>query len=624
MVKSVKEPWEQFEQALDKDEGINLNLSGSGQFYIERKLPFLLVYRYNHEGRDVAVENMIKNEASYLICPTEDFPKYRRSFKKVVKKLSDEFGAFLLMEIWPDVNSASFGSNIAGFELFGPADFLPESVTPLKENLEKMDLFGLAPLIRLNSTDQRCPDDRELLLEIDELKKLECLLLGLKIETFYRNAETLDFYPLLQRKLYSEFSVVFRKLVFDFVKVQTNHQIAGFQSLARRDVHSKTWEIDKELVGIDNQIQFLLLVSPVNADKAWKEFKKEHCRKVPVFHYRMLPKDPELLKRQLYNIRIEDIDDPTLGFLFRDKRAEVDKMLTMLNERETPDFLYGSLQLFGNVPHWLLNTADEILQDYPVSEEEEMTKETCYTATEFAGIAVQELAYLQTQWEGVSSKVKIKDTINNMMVNQGILSIPKNSKILKSRADALIQHEIGTHVLTYYNGKSQPLQLLSSGIPGYEQLQEGIAVLAEYLAGGLSVSRMQVLAARVIAVDSLINDQDFLKTFELLTGKYHFKPKNAFFITTRVYRGGGFTKDAVYLRGLMMLFQYLKKGNPLEPLLIGKIRQNYMPIIDELISRHVLQPIRLKPRYLTSEKSIERLSDLRKMEKITDLLNTQI
>ncbi|MCH5599357.1 flavohemoglobin expression-modulating QEGLA motif protein [Niabella ginsengisoli] len=60
----------------------------------------------------------------------------------------------------------------------------------------------------------------------------------------------------------------------------------------------------------------------------------------------------------------------------------------------------------------------------------------------------------------------------------------------------MLQHEIGTHVVTYYNGKAQPLELFSIGVPGYEELQEGLAVLAEYLNDGLTNSRMRTLAAR--------------------------------------------------------------------------------------------------------------------------------
>jgi uncharacterized protein (TIGR02421 family) len=433
--------------------------------------------------------------------------------------------------------------------------------------------------------------------------------------------ETSQSYPLLERKLYSEFSRIFKKTVFDFVKVQANNKISGYQNLAKHKIKAKTWEIDKQLVDIDKQFSFLLLSTPVNTDLAWTEFKKRHFKKAPVFHYRMLPNDPELLKRTLYNIQIEEIDDPTLGFLFRDKRAELDKMLTMLNERETPGFLYGSLQVFGNVSNDLLSMAESILEEFPVVELSQEIDSNYYNAGEFAELARQELLYMKNQWSGVKIKVEIKDTITDLIVDKGILNIPLQSKIPKDRAEALIQHELGTHVLTYLNGISQPLKLLSSGVPGYEQLQEGIAVLAEYLTGGLTVERMQLLAARVIAVDSMLNEHDFVKTFELLTDRYHFKKKQAFRITTRVYRSGGITKDAVYLKGLHLLVHYLNEGNPLEPLLIGKIKQSYLPVINELIERKILKPIRIKPRYLYNNDSLKRLSELHHIKKITELIS---
>ena len=39
----------------------------------------------------------------------------------------------------------------------------------------------------------------------------------------------------------------------------------------------------------------------------------------------------------------------------------------------------------------------------------------------------------------------------------------------------------------------------------------------------------------------------------------------------RIYRGGGLTKDAVYLRGLLQILRYLREGGELEPLFVGKV-----------------------------------------------------
>jgi len=608
-------------EELDLDSGVDCRINNSGQLYIERKLPFLLVYRTPGDGRDEVIETMIRNEASFLICPERLYPAYRLLVLKIVSQLSDEYGAFLLIEIWPDVNAIGSENRTAGFELYGPADSLPQSMSALRDSVRKIDLAGLAPEITLNVSGKRGPGHLQALLSKEELKQMECLLLGLKVKPFYRNMETGQVYPILERKLYAGFGEIFRKSVFDFINVQGTHRISGFQSLARRGVNPDTWEIDRQLVDIDSQIQFLLLVSPVNTDQAWSEFKKNQYRKTPVFHYRMLPNDPELLKRSLFNLPIENIEDPTLGFLFRDKRNEIDKMLTMLRHRNTTDFLYSGLQLFGNVKPPLLKAAREILEVFPVTVPAVREEHESYGAAEFAALARNELIYMQKQWPGVSTRVEIKDTISDLMVNKGVLSIPARVKIPKKRAEALIQHEIGTHVLTYYNGKNQPLQLLSSGVPGYEELQEGIAVLTEYLTSALSVSRMQILAARVIAVESMIREQNFIRTFEELTDGYHFSPDKAFYVSTRVYRGGGFAKDAVYLRGLFQVVRYLKEGKPLEALLIGKIQYKYLSVVEELIARRILKPAEIKPRYLTDPTALRRLAAIQSIDKISELVN---
>jgi uncharacterized protein (TIGR02421 family) len=612
------------EKKLAHDSGVHYQFLDYGLLHMERKLPFLIVYRPDEDlSTDFVIENLLKNEAAYFICKVHKYPEYQTLLKKLVKILSDEFGAFLLLELWPDNTPSDNAANVASFCLYGP-DELPDTVAPFRKNLQNMNLAGLKPEVTLDTSGIRSLPHLQPLLETGDLKRLECLLLGLEIRPFYRSRETGNVYPLLERRFYSEFSEVFKKTVFDFVKVQARNSISSFQSLARRELIPQVWEIDEQLVEIDKKIKFLMLVSPVNGAKAWKEFKKSHYKKMPVFHYRMLPDDPELLKRSLYNIRVEEIDDPTLGFLFREKRAETDKMLTMLMERESPDFLYGSLQLFGGTENKLLSEAKEILQFTPHGESDDKMNGEYINAQQFARLAKEEFKFLKTQWAGVQNQVEIKNTIDSMMVDKGVFYIPAKARILRKRAEALIQHEIGTHVLTYYNGKNQPLKLLSSGISGYEELQEGIAVLAEYLSGGLSRARMKVLAGRVMAVDSLINHQDFVKTFEMLTDEYDFSPEDAFFMTTRVYRGGGFTKDAIYLRGFLSVIQYLQKGNPLEPLLIGKIRQNYLPVVNELIFREILKPVSIKPRYLTDAESLRRLSMIEKIEKVTELINLGI
>ena len=184
----------------------------------------------------------------------------------------------------------------------------------------------------------------------------------------------------------------------------------------------------------------------------------------------------------------------------------------------------------------------------------------------------------------------------------------------------MIQHEVGTHVLTYINGRDQPFQQLYCGLAGSDELQEGLAVLSEYLVGGLSPPRIRLLAGRVMATRMLIDGATFIDTFRELHFRHGFSQRTAYIVTSRIYRSGGYTKDAVYLRGLVNLVKYLRNGGELAPLLIGKISIEDVPVINELQLRKVLTPSLLRPRYLDSPKSASRLNDLKNGTNIFKLI----
>jgi uncharacterized protein (TIGR02421 family) len=206
------------------------------------------------------------------------------------------------------------------------------------------------------------------------------------------------------------------------------------------------------------------------------------------------------------------------------------------------------------------------------------------------------------------------------MVSRGSVLVGDETRIPVSRVDALLQHEVGTHVLTYVNGRAQPFQQLYTGLAGYDELQEGLAVLAEYLVGGLSRPRMRTLAARVVAVRRMLEGASFVEVFRELDRDYDFEEKAAFTAVMRVYRGGGFTKDAVYLRGLVRLMDYLKRGGEFEPLFIGKIHAKHIPFVDELTWRKVLVPPPVRPHYMARETTSQRLDRLRNGLSVRDLI----
>jgi hypothetical protein len=80
------------------------------------------------------------------------------------------------------------------------------------------------------------------------------------------------------------------------------------------------------------------------------------------------------------------------------------------------------------------------------------------------------------------------------------------------------------------------------------------------------------------------------------------------------------TKDAVYLRGLRQILDYVANGGNVEPLFTGKIAVQHIPIVKELRWRGVLVPPPLAPRYMNQPDSLLRLERLRRGASVIDLL----
>jgi uncharacterized protein (TIGR02421 family) len=373
------------------------------------------------------------------------------------------------------------------------------------------------------------------------------------------------------------------------------------------------------LAEVSEQFDFLLQVTPVNGEQAWHQFKRRRFERRPTFHYRPLPAEPVVLKRELYRAPVERIEDPALAMIFREKLDHIDRQITMLQDRNTARFLHESIQQYGGVEDELHDLAIRILERIPPRSRNGSVKGRL-GPHEFAERARQEIEFLKTQRPEVNATVEVRSDVTGLLVSSGNLLVSDQSLIPRSRVEALIQHEVGTHVLTYHNGRAQKLRHLYAGCAGYDALQEGLAVLAEYLVGGLSRPRLRLLAARVVAARLMIDGDSFVDTFRTLDQTYGFAQRTAFIITMRTFRSGGLTKDAVYLRGLVQILQYLAGGGDLEPLFVGKIAAQHIPIIRELRWRGVLCDPPLTPRYMSMPDALARLDRLKGGASVLDLI----
>jgi uncharacterized protein (TIGR02421 family) len=598
-----------------------------GRIAIDRQLPFLCVYRHPVKGSDPGTYRFATSEASYLLCSAQKKlqPEITDLVRTVAEVMIDEFGAFLILELWAGPGNSTAGpvstaELIPRFEVLAQRRTAEDSITGAFDSaLRGVKLDRRKAKITTRPTNRCCPKGLRPVLPPEIADQMGCHLYGLEIAPIYRDPDTSEVFPRILRILRHRVTVALRRAFFDFTVGNTTHRPPHFHALGRRAVIKALWDVDRMLAESSEAFDFLLQVTPVNGEQAWHDFERKGFEKAPSFHYRPLPAEPLVLKRNLYRAPVERIEDPALAMIFREKLDNIERQITMLQDRNTPRFLHESIQQYGGVEDELYELAVEILRAIPPKSRDGATSGTV-DAEQFAERAREEIEYLRQQLPGLGATVELRSDITGLMVSCGNLLVSTRSRIPISRVEALIQHEVGTHVLTYHNGKAQKLRHLYTGLAGYDALQEGLAVLSEYLVGGLSKPRLRLLAARVVAARSMINGATFVECFRELDDSYGFNRRTAFVVTMRTYRGGGLTKDAVYLRGLGQILKYLSSGGALNPLFIGKIAVNHIPIVRELRWRGVLREPPLTPRYMSDPAALERLQYLQGGVPVIDLL----
>ncbi len=606
---------------LSTGAALRTTLPGAGQLHIDRPLPFLCVHRRDADPEGDGTERLITTEAAYIVGPgsAQHRPALARLVTAIARQGSTEFGGFLVLELWsgpPDEGD----THTPRFRICAPKS---KTLAPFVDEFE-----GILARTRVRSVRARVdvepvtgtgPQRHPFLLSAPTARKAGAFALGLEVAPIFRDASTGQLFPLVLRDLRRELTRALRRAFFEFARTHTTHRPRHFHVLGRRAMVKAVWQTDHQLADVSASFDLLLQVTPVNAPDAWQTFRRGRFQRPPVFRYRPLPVDPVLLKRSLYAVPVDRVEDPALFYLFREKQDELDRQITLLGDLNTDRFRWGSMQLYGEIDAPLLELAGQILDVLPAKAREGGRRPLVDAAT-FAERARAEIAFLQQQLPGLRVTIQVRsDVANGLMVSQGSLLIGSGSRIPEARVDALIQHEIGTHVLTYWNGGAQPFRQLQAGLAGYDSFQEGLAVLAEYLVGGLSRARLRLLAARVIAARSMAAGADFIETFRELHDEHGLTKATAFTVAMRVHRGGGLIKDAVYLRGLVQVVEHLHRGGRLDTLYTGKFAAHHLPIIRELQWRGVLHEAPLTPRFLSEPAALARLERVRNGASVLDL-----
>jgi uncharacterized protein (TIGR02421 family) len=348
-------------------------------------------------------------------------------------------------------------------------------------------------------------------------------------------------------------------------------------------------EFDSEFYNITKTINILNAVNPTNFDQQKRTFFDSHFSIEPEFTYEGSKLDVFATKRRLLNLPLEKVVDEDLTNIYSDTIDSYLDKVDQFNSIGTHDFIYDSLRYFGEPTQKDIGNAKFILH-LPGNLNEE--NEEILAFEEIKNILIQ-----FAENNNLPYNLRIEENmIANALVSGNTIKLNKNAKLSVSDTNALAHHEMGVHLVTTLNARQQPLRILEIGNPLNTMTQEGLAILSEYLSDNLTIKRLKILALRVVAVQSMIKEKSFRKSFSLLKEEYGASNDIAFSVCSRIYRGGGFVKDYLYMQGFHRMLNAYENEPNFNLLFAGKTSVDYLPQISRLIDRGILH----KPQYVSN------------------------
>lgn len=232
----------------------------------------------------------------------------------------------------------------------------------------------------------------------------------------------------------------------------------------------------------------------------------------------------------------------------------------------------------------------------------------CYLASY---IAEQMQEAVTKMFGDEAPKVEVVDELSaNALANPKLIRLRKTACFTDLDAQQLINHEAHIHVATSINGLNQQhLQILAASHPGTTKTQEGLAVFSEYITNSIDLDRLRRLADRIIAIQMSIDGADFLEVYHYFLDRIG-NESQAYENTRRVFRGGvltggaPFTKDGVYLEGLIRVHNFIKaiaingRADCLKLLFCGKLDIEDIPVLYKLEEMGLCQPAKYLPPWV--------------------------
>lgn len=525
--------------------------------------------------------------------------KHRNYFKvlhALITKLENLFGGSILYDIhsynfqrWDrDVPLFNVGTERINHQKFG---------LTVQNWLQELSTITLPDI--LNTTKENDVFyGRGYNLEYVTTRFENTLVLATEVKKVYCDELTGDTFPKVVKQLQRKMKqAILNNTGFFTQNLQKWHHEA-LPHLLDKTISPELLDTDEQLFLLLRDFELLAYVNPINSGNEKKKFFKNKFTQFPNFKYSPIKVNPYQMKQTLMSLPINKIQDISIRTLYESVVTAYMDKIDLLASLGTQKFLFNSLRYFGRPSKQDISNANYLLllPDIP----SEKKREPVFSARQTAEIFRQALD---------KANIKARVELSNKVISQVMVLNSKRSiliqpeaKFRKKELHAMIAHEIGVHMFTTINSSNQKLKVLNIGLPVNTRTQEGLAILSEYLSGNMTLNRLKSIALRVIAVDMMANGADFIETFHALTNQFGLDEEEAFKIGTRVYRGGGFTKDYLYLNGFVKIYRMWQRNHDLSPLLTGKTSVGFFNTIEEMICRDMISKPQFIPTSFTDPK----------------------
>ncbi|MCW8832992.1 MAG: flavohemoglobin expression-modulating QEGLA motif protein [Colwellia sp.] len=408
------------------------------------------------------------------------------------------------------------------------------------------------------------------------------LVLPTEVKKVFMNETTGEVYPLVLEELKAGFKNAISETAAFFVRKYGKRKRTQKADILSSTISSEVLHLDKKLFSLCKSIETLNFINPVNLIAQRNKFLKKNSYIAPSFNYKQLNIDPYKFRENLYNLPVSEVNDADIQQLYRHVIDNLASKIDLLATIGTDDFVYNSLKYYGEPSPNDIANARFLLH---LNDDESEQNEKLLNSDE----AIDYFRFQAKEWQlnckiEKSNKIVAKAMVNN---EKALLLINKEALFTQKELHAYAYHELGIHMLTTINAKKHPLKVFSLGLTGNTHTQEGIALYSEYCSGSLTIKRLKTIALRVIAVQYMLEHGDFVKTYHTLMNEFNVDKDFAFTLTTRVYRGGGFTKDYLYLKGLRDILS-LAKQSAIDNLLVGKTGLLDFNVVSEIVARGMI------------------------------------